>query len=66
MKAFLSDLGDLWCRSMHSAPRWPMHGYYECPDCLRRHPVPWANRTIFRVDWNAPRATGKAAVRQET
>jgi hypothetical protein len=44
MKAILSQLGDLWCHAMHSTPRWPVRGYYECPDCLRRHPVPWANR----------------------
>jgi len=47
MNAFLSQAGDAWCRLMHPAPRWPVCGYYECPACLRRYPVPWANRSLY-------------------
>jgi hypothetical protein len=35
-------LGDLWCEFMHASPMWPIHGHYECGECGRRHPVPWA------------------------
>jgi hypothetical protein len=35
--------GDLWCRVMHSAIRWPVHGSYVCATCGRLYPVPWAN-----------------------
>ncbi len=41
MKQLWSRLETLWCRQMHPAPMWPAHGYYQCPDCLRRYPVPW-------------------------
>jgi hypothetical protein len=40
-------IGELWCRLSHPAPRWPINGHYECPACLRRYPVPWAN-DLFR------------------
>jgi len=38
----MNRIGDLWCEFMHAAPMWPIHGYYECAVCGRRHPVPWA------------------------
>jgi hypothetical protein len=31
----------LWCKTMHSRAMWPIHGYYVCPDCLRRYAVAW-------------------------
>ncbi len=34
--------GDLWCRMMHNAAMWPIHGFYECRSCGRRHPITWA------------------------
>lgn len=46
MNSFLSDLQETWCKLMHPAPRWPINGYYECPTCLRRYPVPWANHPV--------------------
>jgi hypothetical protein len=30
-----------WCRCMHEAAMWPIHGCYRCRTCHRRHPVPW-------------------------
>ncbi|HKA00629.1 MAG TPA: hypothetical protein VKE70_29155 [Candidatus Solibacter sp.] len=30
-----------WCRTMHDAAMWPMHGKYVCRQCLREHPVEW-------------------------
>ena len=35
-------LGNLWCRLIHDAPMWPIHGEYQCRVCLRRYGVPWA------------------------
>lgn len=35
-------LGDLWCRLMHTSPMWPIHGSYQCRECGRSYPVPWA------------------------
>jgi hypothetical protein len=26
-------IGLLWCNVMHDAPRWPIHGKYECGAC---------------------------------
>lgn len=31
----------LWCGLMHDAPRWPIHGRYDCSVCGRRYSVPW-------------------------
>jgi len=42
IKLFWSRLQDLWCKLMHPAPMTPIHGYYRCPSCLRKYPVPWA------------------------
>lgn len=42
IKPFWSTLKALWCRLFHGAPMWPIHGYYRCSTCLRKHPVPWA------------------------
>jgi hypothetical protein len=41
MKSLRFRLGALWCKSMHPAPMWPVHGHYQCPTCLRSYPVPW-------------------------
>jgi hypothetical protein len=30
-----------WCRLFHSGTRWPVHGHYHCPVCLRIYPVTW-------------------------
>jgi hypothetical protein len=35
-------LGELWCRLMHEASMWPIHGSYRCGNCGRSYPVPWA------------------------
>ena len=37
------NIGSLWCRLMHPAPRHPCGSQYECPKCLRKFAVPWAN-----------------------
>jgi len=36
-------LKELWCEVMHDSLTWPIHGYYECRACGRRHVVPWAS-----------------------
>jgi len=38
---WLTKWGDLWCTYMHAAPRWPIHGHYDCAACGRRFLVPW-------------------------
>lgn len=43
-ESFWSTLKTTWCKQFHGAPMWPMHGYYRCSTCLRKHPVPWACR----------------------
>jgi hypothetical protein len=42
--SFWSRLQILWCKLTHAAPMWPTHGYYRCPVCLRKYPVPWGGR----------------------
>ena len=43
-KTFWSLIADLWCRLIHPAPMWPVHGYYRCPACWRQYAVPWEAR----------------------
>jgi hypothetical protein len=37
-------IGTLWCRLMHDAPTWPIHGHYRCRTCQRQYLVPGAER----------------------
>jgi len=37
----IDKLANLWCALMHDAPSWPIHGYYTCRVCWRRHSVGW-------------------------
>lgn len=32
---------EMWCRMMHEQAMWPMHGKYNCRQCLREYPVGW-------------------------
>ena len=41
MKTFWSYVAEFWCKLMHPAPMWPVHGFYRCPDCWREYPVGW-------------------------
>jgi hypothetical protein len=41
MKPTQARIADLWCRLMHTAPMWPLHGQYECRTCGLRHRVCW-------------------------
>ena len=36
----------LWCGIMHDAPKWPIHGHYECGICGHRYPVPWEEAEV--------------------
>jgi len=40
-KTTQGEIGDLWCRLMHTEPMWPSHGHYECRICGRRFQVCW-------------------------
>jgi len=43
---FAAKLADWWCRAIHDAPMWPIHGRYQCRKCGRIHPVPWASHRV--------------------
>lgn len=32
---------DVWCKSFHNKPMWPINGRYQCGSCLRYHAVRW-------------------------
>ena len=32
---------DLWCKSFHNQPMWPVNGRYQCGACLRYDAVRW-------------------------
>jgi hypothetical protein len=36
-----------WCRLMHDAPMWPIHGVYRCRTCGQSYPVPWAGEHLL-------------------
>ncbi len=44
MKTVLLKLRQAWCRLMHPAPMWPVHGLYTCPRCGLTNAVPWEER----------------------
>jgi len=46
-QAETGKLGVLWCSFMHDAPRWPIHGEYQCGVCGRHYPVPWTESRAF-------------------
>jgi hypothetical protein len=37
----LNWISELWCKSVHTQPMWPIHGKYICSQCLREYPVAW-------------------------
>ena len=39
----MNRLEELWCKFMHDAAMWPMHGRYECRICGREYAVAWEN-----------------------
>jgi len=41
----IERIGLLWCNLMHDAPRWPIHGKYECGACGRHYQVVWEQQT---------------------
>jgi hypothetical protein len=41
-------IGALWCRRMHEAPMWPIHGSYRCRICARSYPVPWSGQRLVQ------------------
>jgi len=44
--AIVEKLSILWCRVMHDAPMWPIHGSYPCRICGRSYLVPWATEHL--------------------
>jgi hypothetical protein len=54
-KTFWAWIADVWCRLMHPAPMWPVHGHYRCPACWREYAVPWeVTRFTLAVDRHGP------------
>jgi hypothetical protein len=41
MKSAWESVRRQWCKAVHPAPMWPVHGFYRCRACWRLHPVPW-------------------------
>ncbi len=60
VKQLWNRIGELWCRLQHPAPRWPVNGHYECPSCLRRYAVVWANNSMQPEAPPVPRGAAKA------
>jgi hypothetical protein len=44
MSYLLDKISQGWCKTMHPAPMWPIHGAYQCRVCLRRYPVAWETK----------------------
>lgn len=40
----LEAVARVWCNVMHPDPMWPIRGFYRCPKCHRKYPVPWESR----------------------
>jgi hypothetical protein len=40
-------LREVWCRLMHDALTWPIHGSYRCRTCGHSYPVPWAGEYLL-------------------
>ena len=47
--AAVEKLGVFWCTFTHDSPMWPIHGEYQCRNCGRHYPVPWAPDTLRPV-----------------
>ncbi len=58
LREVLNRIGEFWCRVQHPAPRWPINGQYECPTCLRRYAVVWANDSAQPEPPAVPRTAG--------
>jgi hypothetical protein len=39
MSNLIDRIETFWCRHMHDATMWPIHGRYRCGTCLREYPV---------------------------
>lgn len=46
---WFEKLGILWCKYLHAAVMWPIHGHYSCRVCHRQYPVLWAPAAPYRV-----------------
>ena len=49
MKSFLEQASEVWCRWMHGPAMWPVHGKYQCSQCLRSYSVPWDSPAEYPV-----------------
>lgn len=73
--SWLERIGRLWCRFLHDAAMWPIHGTYECRVCHRRYGVEWASQGTLMpkpkprgrlVEIAAPSAGRRVAVAVES
>jgi hypothetical protein len=44
---FAARFAAFWCRLMHDAPTWPIHGAYRCRICGQVYRVPWAGGQVL-------------------
>jgi len=54
MRSVMTAVRNRWCNIMHPAPMWPINGYYICPRCQNRYPVPWENDSYTPVVSDTP------------
>jgi acetone carboxylase gamma subunit len=46
----MERISEVWCKTMHRSAMWPIHGKYICSECLREHPVRWAEPAVYAPD----------------
>jgi hypothetical protein len=39
-------IAEMWCKTVHNRPMWPIHGKYICERCLREFDVPWTEPVL--------------------
>jgi hypothetical protein len=44
---WIEMMRSFWCKCMHEAAMWPIHGWYRCRNCHRRHPVLWGSHNHY-------------------
>jgi len=60
--ALMERISYLWCRHMHNAVMWPIHGAYRCRVCHRQFPVAWEQGGLLhdRLQMDQSRTRWKA------
>jgi hypothetical protein len=48
LRRLAARLRAVWCRLMHDAAMWPIHGIYRCRTCGQSYPIPWAGEYLLQ------------------